>query len=114
MTVLMPVVVNANVVLAVPELAVTLLLVRPVAENVTVHLFELLGAIDEPLAALAPRAVKVMDVPVLAEAAEAAMLRAVPGGYAWAAGTKATVAPRSEAVASAAKIRVLVETMTLG
>ena len=111
--VLMPVVVNANVVLAVPELAVTLLLPRPVAEKVTVHLFDVLGAIDDPLAALAPRAVKVIDVPVFADAAEPAMVRAVPGGYACAAGTKATDPPSRAAVASAAEIRALVETISI-
>ena len=78
--VLMPVVVNENVVLALPPLAVTTLLASPVAEKVTGQRLELLGAIDDPLAALAPVTRKVIDVDVLALAAEALMLRAVPGG----------------------------------
>ena len=81
-TVFEPVVVNEKVVLARPELAVTVLLARPVAEKVTGHLLADDGATTPPSAALAPVTEKVIDTVVRAEAAEAVMFSAVPGGYA--------------------------------
>ena len=100
--VLMPVVVNEKVVLAAPPLAVTDLLATPVAEKVTGQRLEVLGATVEPLAAFAPDTRKVTDVPVFALEAEFEIVSAVPGGYACAAGTKATEAPSTDVAARAA------------
>jgi len=100
--VLMPVVVHENVVLATPPLAVTVLIVAPVAEKVTGQRFAVLGAIVPPSAALAPVTRKVIEVLVLALEAEPLITSAVPGGYAWAAGSAATDVLRTVAAARAA------------
>jgi hypothetical protein len=100
--VLMPVVVHEKVVLATPALAVTTLLVAPVAENVTGQRFDEDGAMVPPSAAFAPVTRKVIEVLVLALEAELEIVRAVPGGYACAAGTKATEAPSTDVAARAA------------